>query len=128
MVKEIAMICYDCKEESLEGKTRCAKHHALALANGKLWRERNPDKAKASRQKYYQKNKEVIKENSKEWARNNKERKAIKSKEWAKNNPNKVLNSRMKKFNITADEYNQRLLDQDHKCAICNSDNPRGRG
>ena len=39
---------------------------------------------------------------------------------WRKRNPDKYLNNRLKlRFNITLEQYNQILKDQDNKCAIC---------
>lgn len=122
------MICYDCKEEAMQGKTRCFKHQALALKNGDKWRERNPEKVKEARQRYYAKHKEKIKAKSREWAAANREKKSQTNKLWAKNNPDRVLNSRMKKFNLTAEEYKNRLAAQDNRCAICRTDKPKSRG
>ena len=128
MTKEIVMKCYDCSLEAVPNGTRCEKHSLLSAIRAKEWREKNIDKVREARKKYYEKNKDIVKQKSKEWASNNKTRKALVSKEWANNNPDKVLNSRMKKFGITADVYKEMLNKQNNVCCICKRDEPKGRG
>lgn len=58
------------------------------------------------------------------WYQNNKEKKLKKGKEWKKNNPDKVaVISRRRtlktKFQLTIEEYNQKLKEQNFCCAIC---------
>ena len=120
--------CYDCKEPAEEGKTRCRKHIDKSLEKGRQWRMNNLEKVKASRKKSYALRREQIKQRSKAWSANNKERKAANSKAWALNNPDRVLNSRVKKFGLTAIQYNELLAEQAGMCAICASAQPKGRG
>jgi DNA repair exonuclease SbcCD ATPase subunit len=122
------MKCYDCKNEAVPGKTRCQKHIELNSLKAKEWRERNKEKAKQSRKDYYEKNKEEVKQKTREWSKNNRERKSIVSAIWAKENQDKVLNSRMKRFGISAFEYNEMLKKQGGKCVICGTTEPGGRG
>ncbi|WP_460764230.1 endonuclease VII domain-containing protein [Lysobacter fragariae] len=39
-----------------------------------------------------------------------------------------MLNSRVKKFGLTAEAYERMLAAQGHRCAICGTDKPGGRG
>jgi len=122
------MKCYDCKNEAVEGQTRCNKHQKLSKERGKIWRSKNKEKNKKQKQQYYINNREEIKDKARKWAKGNKKRKAKTSKKWAENNPNRVLNSRMKRFGITANQYDELLKLQGNKCDICGSKEPGGRG
>jgi hypothetical protein len=92
------------------------------------WRAANPGRTKEQRRALYARNREEIKARSRGWSAANRERKAATSKAWAKANPDRVLNSRMKKFGLSASAYYELLASQDGKCAICGSGQPPGRG
>jgi len=54
------------------------------------------------------------------WRRNNKEHAKRLNREWARRNPEKVKNAALRlRFNVTLKEYNDLLLTQNNKCAIC---------
>lgn len=94
----------------------------------RAWRAKNPDKSKAQRRAYYEKHREAIKQRSREWAAANRERKRKVGKLWAKKNADTVLNSRMKKFGLTASQYKALLAAQHNRCAICGTLTPKTRG
>ena len=51
------------------------------------------------------------------------ERKRKATKVWRERNPDKVLNKRYKeRYGITYDTYKEMLKEQNHKCAICGTD------
>lgn len=39
-----------------------------------------------------------------------------------------VKYERLKNFGLTPEQYEQMKIDQDHKCKICGTDDPKGRG
>jgi hypothetical protein len=80
------------------------------------------------RRQQYQRRQEEVKARSRQWSAENRERKRATGKAWALANPDRVLNSRMKRFGITATQYKQLLADQGGVCAICGSADPKGRG
>lgn len=120
--------CYDCALPADPGYSRCEKHRALAHRRGAEWRLRNPKADKERKAAEYQRNKERVKEASRKWAAENKERKRATGKKWAAKNPDRVLNSRMKKFGLTAARYHVLLDAQGGVCAICGSVEAKGRG
>lgn len=71
----------------------------------KKWKMNNKDKAK----NYYENNKEKILRKSRE--RNATPEGKIKQ---------KIIN--LKRYNLTLEQYNKMLINQNHKCAICNID------
>lgn len=48
----------------------------------------------------------------------------IRAKTWAQENPDKVRSSNLKKYNITLEQYNEMLINQNNSCAICGSPDP----
>lgn len=120
--------CHDCKAPAVEGKTRCQKHIDDSLARSAAWRKANPERVREHRQSAYAKNREQIKARSREWSKANRERKAQTTAKWAKENSDRVLNSRLKKFGMSAAEYKDMLSAQGGRCAICGTDKPGGRG
>ena len=77
------------------------------------------------------KDKEYVKKYNQEWYRNNKAKRLKQVQEWRKNNPEKfkAMPSRSpehikkqqlkKRHGITLEQFNQMLVAQDGKCAIC---------
>jgi hypothetical protein len=61
---------------------------------------------------YYQKNKEKLIKISKDWGTSHKDRR---------------MNSNLKRYGITVEQYNQMFVDQDGKCSICNNTNTVGK-
>lgn len=103
-------------------------HVAAATRRSQEWRARNPELAREYGRRAYEKSKGKVKDRSKSWAAKNPERKKATTKAWAVANPDRVLDSRMRKFGLTAAEYKRRLAEQGGVCAICGSADPRGRG
>lgn len=54
------------------------------------------------------------------------------NKEWALANPERIeylyRKANLKKYNVTVEEYEARLMSQGGLCAICGTDTPGGRG
>jgi hypothetical protein len=83
---------------------------------------------------YYQKNRTVALADAKVYRDRNKERIALQIKEWKERNKKHSAewrkayidrgnrNRRLKKYGLTDAQYNQLLLDQDGRCAICFDD------
>jgi hypothetical protein len=69
---------------------------------------------------YRELNKDKIAKNKKEWYENHKEYAKQKSREWNINNKDKVRDyNLMKSYGISSEQYNQMMVQQDSKCAIC---------
>ena len=94
----------------------------------KQYRENNPEKIK--------KNNEKNRKNRADWYQENgktpdaKKIRGEKVNQWRKDNPEQWRNidrkySLMKKFGMTLEEYNIRLIAQDNKCAICGKEETR---
>lgn len=76
------------------------------------WRKKNPEKNKKYHRKYKKRHPKKVKESQRKYCKNNKE----KVKEINKKSYNRC---RFKKYNMTLDEYNVMLENQNYKCAIC---------
>jgi hypothetical protein len=72
------------------------------------WRRENPDKARAQQQRWRAKNPEKVRAQA---ARQYIQNKDKWRKQWRK--------SLLKKYNLTAKEFDTRIEAQDHRCAIC---------
>ena len=81
------------------------------------WRVKNPQKASEYNKKYKKKHPEKVKEGYKKYRKNNN----VKIKEYRDKDINKDYQKeyQIKKYNITLEEYNTMLEEQDYKCAIC---------
>lgn len=75
----------------------------------KRWAENNPDKRKEIKRNYNNNNRIEVN---------------IYNNNWNKNNPDRVRISRkkckLKKYNLTLEEYSKLVESQDNKCGICN--------
>ena len=96
---------------------RCKKcHYQLGVRT----RKNNIVKYRLREKAYRQANKEKIKIRTKNWAIKNKDKVNQKSKEWQRKNPEKVRNNQLRyEYGITIDDYNQLLIKQENRCAIC---------
>lgn len=82
------------------------------------------EKTKKYHREYYQKNKIKHQIICKEWRRKNKEKYNLINAEWKKNNKDKVrkyrfYSTRKIKYGLSREQYDQMLISQDNKCAIC---------
>tara|TARA_R110002167_G_scaffold75032_1_gene209815 strand:+ start:452 stop:862 length:411 start_codon:yes stop_codon:yes gene_type:complete len=69
----------------------------------------------------YLKNKDKIKVVQKEYYLKNKEHILARVKTWSLNNKDKVKENQLKKrYNLTLDQYNKMLSDQNNSCKVCN--------
>lgn len=84
------------------------------------WGQNNKDKRKAICSRYYLNNSEEILKRNTKWRDENKDRMNQLTSEWKKDNPNKARSIRLKSlYNITLEEYNRILDDQNGVCGIC---------
>jgi hypothetical protein len=87
---------------------------------------KSKEKRKEYKDKYYLENRTHILKAVKKWATNNKEKHNINSKNSYNRSPEvykKIRVKRLKvKYNLTLEQYNKMLKDQDMKCAICHVD------
>lgn len=75
---------------------------------------------------YYLSNKEVIKERSNKNYHNNRLERLEVQKEWASNNKERTITYKRKWklaniYGITEEDYQNKLIEQNHSCAICGS-------
>lgn len=87
----------------------------------------NKDQLKAYQKEYRETNKIKMKKYKKEYRKNNKDQIKQYNKEYKKEyyqlNKNKIKQHQLKrKYNISLEHYNQMLIEQNHKCKICNID------
>ena len=118
------------------GKTSIAK-----LKSVKRWRENNKEKVAKLKKKYADKNKEKIAEYQRKYREKNKEKMKAYNIEYRKTNPPKKRTPEQyqkskpyrrevhlnKKYGLTVDEYKSMLASQGGRCAICLTDDPRGK-
>ncbi len=113
-------------EQSIEER-RKAKRKAYYEANkeamnakNKEYRDRKKEQINKQRKEYRQSNKEKIAERDKEYCSKNAEQTRLRSARWYSNNKDRSKNTRLvRKYNITLDDYNKMLLEQDGKCWTC---------
>lgn len=82
--------------------------------SSKKWRLANPERARQSRLDYKKNNKEKTRATNKIYRENNKERLIEKSKLY-----------RLNLYNLTLDEYNLLIQEQQNKCAICRKESSK---
>ena len=81
---------------------------------------RNPEHRKQYQKDYYLKNKERLLEYRKNFYNENKEVAIERSKTWAENNKRQRKHNLLKStYNITIDDFEKMLEDQDYKCLCC---------
>ena len=99
--------------------------------------KRDSEKIKARKKEFYQKNRQYVIERQKQYVQANKENRNaqrresyIKNRErileqkkanWPKVREKYVLSSRLKKYGITKEHYEDMLKSQDNKCKICDA-------
>jgi hypothetical protein len=83
----------------------------------------NPDYEKERCKKWKRKNREKVSEYNRKWNKENRERRNELNKQWQQSNPeyrdNKFAYNLMYNYNITVDDYNRMLANQDGHCAAC---------
>ena len=86
------------------------------------WYIENKDEAKISNAKYYLKNKDKVKVVKKEYYLKNKEHILANKKIWVLNNKDRIREYQLKRdYNLTLDQYNKMLSDQNGCCKICDT-------
>jgi hypothetical protein len=84
---------------------------------------KSSEKKKQSDRQYYLEHRDKIIARVKIYQQENKEKHVLQVKEWQKRNykhvKNKYLNTN---YNITLDDFNKMLLEQNNCCAICNTE------
>jgi hypothetical protein len=86
-----------------------------AKQNLKKWLSQNPEKQKANKRKWYKNNWEKARKQSKNWRQNNPDRYRA-----------HMTTSKLKKYNLTLESFEEKKLSQNNKCEICRE--PLGRG
>lgn len=90
------------------------------------------ERIKARTREWVRSNPERKKQGDATWRQNNADRKRENWRRWKQMNPEKEQASRrryiIRKYNLTPDRYEALLEAQNHRCAICCTDDPGGRG
>jgi len=110
------------KEErrKTQRKAYYEKNKDVMNAKNKEYRERKKEEINTQRKEYRQNNKTKIAERDKEYRSKNAEQTRLRSAEWYANNKERTKNSRLlRKYNISLDDYNKMLIEQEGKCWIC---------
>lgn len=110
-------------------KTKERKKRDAEIA--KLWRIKNPEKAKASMERYYNKHRDEVNKRARDKRKNDPIFRAhaiAMQKKWLKNNKAKFALIKKKSilrhtYGISLDEYNEILRSQNNLCAICGPKN-----
>ena len=83
---------------------------------------RNLEHKKKYQKEYYLKNKERLLDYRKNFYNENKEIAILRSKTWAENNKRRRKHNVLKStYNITIDDFEKMLEDQDYKCYCCSA-------
>lgn len=81
------------------------------------WSKSNPEQRKETRLKHYSENKDSINEKKRLWRKNNPEKEAIQQ----------FKNGLKIKYNLTLEQYQEMIDNQENKCAICGHEMVDGR-
>lgn len=73
----------------------------------------------STKQKYYKKNRDKVRSRQKEWYEKNKIRIIAEKQAYAKRNPKKILHWNLAKYGVSADQFEELVVLQDGKCAVC---------
>lgn len=88
--------------------------------NNKEYRDKKKEEINKQRKEYRQNNKKKIAERDNEYRIKTIKQNRIRSAIWYANNKDRCKNARLlRKYNITLDDYNKILLEQDGKCWTC---------
>mgnify|MGYP003625557836 CR=1 FL=1 len=81
----------------------------------------NLEQRKEYDRKRYAENKDILSKKRKEYYFKNKEHFLARAKTWSLNNKDKIRENKLKtKYNLTLDQYNKMLSDQNNSCKVCN--------
>lgn len=114
--------CSNCNKQHIESnfysKSNICK--PCISAKRRFYRENNPDKVKANKEKWYSNNKEHCKNKANKWLEDNRRKHNKSQLKWAHKNLDKRRNIRLKyDYNITLEDYNSMQKAQNNSCAIC---------
>lgn len=71
-------------------------------------------------QRYLANNKDICRQRCRDYHSRNKQKILAYNRKWYHDNKDKAKNSRLRRtYNITIDEYDKMVIEQDNKCAIC---------
>lgn len=97
---------YKCKScVSFYDKNPSKERRLKKISLVRQWEKLNPEKRIAYKKQYYEKNKEHIKQKSRDWYQSNKD--------------NYHERAIYRKYGVTKEQYNDLIVSQDLKCAIC---------
>lgn len=104
---------------------RTKEQRAKAAEHQRRWRERNPEKVIAMKERAKAKDPHQHSRNAARWRRNNPERAKESARQWQADNREKTRDIRLRyRYNITKDQWDALFASQGHLCAICRSDKP----
>jgi len=110
--------CKECNKKRDKEYRQNHKHEIDVYQ--KEYRQKNKEYFRQKAKEYYQLNKEKLKEYKTIYRENNKEKIKAQQIEYRENNPEKIRNHDLKSnHNITLEEYNKMLDEQNGVCAIC---------
>ena len=122
-------VCNQCGIEKPVSEFNLANIHAVGAGKyrgecklcQRLWRQENKDKLSESGRLYRVKNAEQIKERKRQYLSDpeNLEKNRQYARDWYKNNPERGREIILKRYGITAQQYDEMLKNQDYGCAIC---------
>lgn len=87
--------------------------------NRRKWQKSNPKLVKAQTTRWREQNPERAKEHGQDTYKRNRSKVIERSKKWKEDNPEKARDIQLKKYGITAKDYDSRLEEQKNLCAIC---------
>lgn len=92
----------------------------------KEYRLKNPDKEKEHQRKYYLKHKEQKNERMKKQYLKNKDKIKERQEKYRLKNKDKIKEYNLiRNYNVTQEQYEQMVISQDGKCAICGKEETR---
>jgi hypothetical protein len=141
--------CDPCKvQRAREQRRRWAQENRERHREARRrYKERNPEKYRESQQRYERENAEAQAQRRADWARRNPEKRAATKRRYRQADPERVRDLdrqaklrvpasiaaerrrryTIRRYGLTVAEYDEMLAHQDGGCAICHSEDPRGR-
>ena len=99
------------RNRSVEGTER---KRVDARSRSSRWRKRNPEKYKAQQKRWRQKNRKRLNKYVAVWRKTH--------------GSHAYRRLRLKRYGLTPERFDVLLREQGHRCAICRSERPSGRG
>ena len=104
----------------LQRKAHYEANKEALNAKNKEYRDKKKEEINKRRKEYRQNNKKKIAERDKQYRLKNKDKYRAKSAEWYKANKDRAKNYHfLRRYNISLDDYNRMMIEQDGKCWTC---------